>query len=86
MVDQKIEQPSLEPMIAHGSRMSGAGILRPGDEFTPAGKSQLAVMTEESGPPLKRYFGKWNITYRRFTTNLTSANSEVEASLSSVAA
>jgi len=64
---------SLEPMVAHGSRMSWAGILRPGNEFAPAVRSQLAIMTSESGPPLKRYFGKWNAAFSRFSTNLTSA-------------
>lgn len=67
------EETALEPIIAHGSRMSWAGIFRPGDEFPPARKSQLVVLTAESGQPLKRYFGKWSGTYRRFTTNLSSA-------------
>jgi hypothetical protein len=71
--------PLLEPMIAHGSRMSWAGILRPGNEFAPALRSQLAVMTEESGQLLERYFGKWNASFKRFTTNLTSARIRVEA-------
>ncbi len=59
-------------MIAHGSRMSWTGILRPGDEFARARKSKLAVLKTKSGPPLRRYFGKWASAYRRFTTNLTS--------------
>ena len=64
---------ALEPIVAHGSRMTWAGILRPGDEFPPARRSQLAVLTAESGPPLRRYFGRWSAEHRRFTTNLTSA-------------
>ena len=78
-MSQEKEQSFLEPMIAHGSRMSWAGILRPGDEFTPARKSQLAVMRAESGPPLKRCFGKWSEAYHRFTTNLTSPRIKVTA-------
>ncbi|MDG6900281.1 MAG: hypothetical protein JRM88_06950 [Nitrososphaerota archaeon] len=70
---------SMEPMVAHGSRMSWAGILRPGNEFAPASKSQLAVMTTESGPPLQRYFGKWDAVFRRFTVNLTSSKIRVVA-------
>ena len=69
----------MEPMVAHGSRMSWAGILRPGNEFAPAFRSQLAVMTAESGPPLKRYFGKWDATFCRFTMNLTSSKIRVAA-------
>jgi hypothetical protein len=64
----------LEPIVAHGSRMSWAGILRRGDEFPSAKMSQLAVLTAESGTPLRRYFGRWSGAYRRFTTNLTSTN------------
>lgn len=30
------------------------------------------VLKTKSGPPLRRYFGKWAGAYRRFTTNLTS--------------
>src|SRR5579863_3661429 len=59
--------------------MSWAGILRPGDEFPSAARSQLAVLTAESGPPLRRHFGRWSGTYRRFTTNLTSAKIVVKA-------
>lgn len=70
---------SLEPIIAHGSRMSWAGILRPGDEFTPAVKSQLAVIDPDSNDALKRYFGKWDSKYQRFTTNFTSSKIRVRA-------
>jgi hypothetical protein len=73
------ERAALEPIVAHGSRMSWAGIFRPGDEFPRSRKSQLAVLTAESGPPLTRYFGKWSGTYRRFTTNLSSAKLVVKA-------
>lgn len=59
--------------------MSWAGILRPGDEFTPSVKSQLAVITADSGISLRRYFGKWNVTYNRFSTNLTSSMINVRA-------
>ena len=65
-------------MVAHGSRMSWAGILRPGDEFPRARRSELAVLRSRSGPPLKRYFGKWTATYRRFCTNLTSPDIVVQ--------
>jgi hypothetical protein len=63
----------LEAIVAHGSRMSWAGLLRLGDEFAPARKSELAILTSESGEPLRRYFGKWSEPYRRFTTNLSSS-------------
>jgi hypothetical protein len=59
--------------------MSWAGVFRPGDEFPSSTKSQLAVLTAESGPPLIRYFGKWSGAYRRFTTNLSSAKLVVNA-------
>ena len=75
----ELARPNLEPMIAHGSRMSWAGILRPGDEFTPAIKSQLAIITADSDIPLRRYFGKWNSAYNRFTTNFTSPKIKVRA-------
>ncbi len=70
---------ALEPMVAHGSRMSWAGLLRPGDNFTPARKSQRAVMKVEHGQALRRYFGTWSDRYRRFTTNLDSAKITVTA-------
>jgi hypothetical protein len=59
--------------------MSWAGIFRLGDEFPRSVKSQLAVLTPESGPPLVRYFGKWSGAYRRFTTNLSSSKLVVKA-------
>ena len=62
----------LEPMIAHGSRMSWAGIMRSGNEFPRAKKSELVVLRSE-GSTLKRYFGKWDYSFKRFATNLTSA-------------
>jgi hypothetical protein len=68
------EKSLLEPIVAHGSRMSWAGILRRGDEFPSPKVSQLAVLTAESGVPSRRYFGRWSEAYRRFTTNLTSTN------------
>jgi hypothetical protein len=58
--------------------MSWAGILRPGDQFPPAIKSRLAVMTASSGPRLRRYFGSWSHRYRRFATNLSSPRIRVE--------
>ena len=79
MNSQKDRGTSLEPMIAHGSRMSWAGILRPGNEFTPAIKSQLAIITADSDVALRRYFGKWNGAYNRFTTNFTSPKIKVIA-------
>ena len=76
---QEADGRHLEPIIAHGSRMSWAGILRPGNEFAPAKKSQLAVITGDSSNSVKRYFGNWNSSFSRFTTNLTSPNIRVEA-------
>jgi hypothetical protein len=76
---RQVEKTALEPIIAHGSRMSWAGIFRPGDEFPLPRRSQLAAMTAESGPPLRRYLGKWSRAYRRFTTNLSSAKLVVRA-------
>jgi hypothetical protein len=70
-----------EPIVAHGSRMSWAGILRPDDVFPAAKMSRLAVLTSESGPPLRRYFGSWSVRYRRFTTNLSSVKIRVDTSL-----
>jgi hypothetical protein len=70
--------PRLEPVVAHGARMSWAGIMRPGDEFPLAAMSRLAVMTSVSDQPLKRCFGPWSRKYRRFTTNLTSPRIKVE--------
>jgi len=64
--------PALEPIVAHGARMSWAGILRPGDEFPLATRSRLGVMTTEIGPALARCFGAWSQRYLRFTANLTS--------------
>jgi len=55
--------------------MSWAGILRPSDEFAPAAKSQLAVISADS---VTRYFGKWSNKYSRFATNLTSAKIRVK--------
>jgi hypothetical protein len=77
-LDEEIGR-GLEPMVAHGSRMSWAGILRPGDEFPRAAKSQLAVMTSKSGAELRRYFGQWSVKYRRFTTNLSTSRIRVRA-------
>ncbi len=59
--------------------MSWAGILRPGNEFTPAIKSQLSIITADSDVALHRYFGKWNSAYNRFTTNFTSSKINVRA-------
>ncbi len=67
-----LAHPELEPMVAHGSRMSWAGLLRPGDEFCPAVRSRLAWMRSRDGPPLRRYFGAWSERFRRFTVNLSS--------------
>lgn len=63
---------ALEPIVAHGSRMSWLGVLRPGDEFSRPVRSRLAVLTAESGPTLARYYGTWSERYRRFTTNVSS--------------
>ena len=71
--------PNLEPIVAHGSRMSWAGILRPRDEFSPSYRSRLAVLTADSGPRLRRYYGAWSGTYRRYTTNVSSPQLHVRA-------
>lgn len=63
---------ALEPIVAHGSRMSWAGVLRPGDEFSRPVRSRLAVLLSDSGPTLTRYYGTWSDRYRRFTTNVSS--------------
>jgi hypothetical protein len=63
--------------------MSWAGILRPGDQFPAAIKSELAVMTASSGPRLRRYFGSWSTRYRRFATNLSSPRIRVETFVAS---
>jgi len=68
----------LEPIVAHGARMSWAGLLRPGDPFPPALCSRLGTLTAESGPPLRRFFGSWSERYRRFTSNLSSAKMRVQ--------
>jgi hypothetical protein len=69
----------VEAVVAHGSRMSWAGILRPGDEFPRPVRSQLAVVSSETGSPLERYFGAWSEAYHRFTANLTTAKVRVRA-------
>jgi hypothetical protein len=80
LCEKKLEEvPALEPIVAHGSRMSWAGLLRPGNEFAPARKSQLAVLNAESGRPLRRYFGTWSSSFRRFTTNLSTVRIKVRA-------
>lgn len=68
----------LEPVVAHGARMSWAGLLRPGDEFPRALRSRLAVITSDSCPSLRRHFGSWSDRYRRFTSDLSSPDIEVE--------
>ena len=68
-----------EPIVAHGARMSWAGILRPNDAFPPALSSRLGGLVAESGPPLRRCFGSWSPRYRRFTSNLNSAKIRVQA-------
>lgn len=76
----KKEEVALEPIIAHGSRMSWAGILRPGDEFTRPAKSQLCVITAaDTDVRLRRYLGKWDNSYKRFTTNFTTSRINVRA-------
>jgi hypothetical protein len=67
-----------EPIVAHGARMSWTGLLRPADPFPPAVSSRLGVLTAESGPPLRRFFGSWSVRYRRFTSNLSSAKIRVQ--------
>ena len=70
-----------EPIVAHGARMSWAGLLRPGDEFPPIIASRLGVLTEESGRPLRRFFGSWSARYRRFTSNLSTARVQAEVAM-----
>jgi hypothetical protein len=62
----------LEAIVAHGSRMCWAGLMRPADEFPSPVKSRLAVMTTESGPHLRRGFGGWSDADHRFTSNISS--------------
>jgi hypothetical protein len=69
--------PALEPIVAHGSRMSWAGVLRVGDEFCRPRRSRRAVLVARSGPPLERYYGAWSPHYRRFTSNLSTWRIEV---------
>jgi hypothetical protein len=71
-MSEKGPDVNLEPVVAHGSRMSWAGLLRPGDEFGPVLRSRLAVLTAAEGPLLHRFYGAWSARYRRFTTNLSS--------------
>lgn len=68
----------LEPVLAHGARMSWAGLLRPGDEFAASRRSRLATVRAERGPPLQRYYGGWSERYRRFTSNLSSPRLHLE--------
>jgi len=63
---------SWEPVVAHGARMSWAGLLRSGDPFCPSARSRRATLTEEAGVPLRRFYGTWSARYRRFCTNLSS--------------
>lgn len=67
----------LESVVAHGARMSWAGILRRGDEFCRPARSQLAVLDSADGPPLRRYYGAGSSRHRRFTSNLSSPNVRV---------
>lgn len=62
----------LEPVVAHGARMSWAGILRTGDEFCRPRRARIATLASAAGPPLERYFGAWSTKYRRFTSNLST--------------
>ncbi len=70
--DRDRSEGSPEPVVAHGARMSWAGVLRPGDEFCRVVRSRLATLTGEAGAPLRRYLGTWSTRYRRYTTNLSS--------------
>lgn len=67
----------VEPIVAHGARMSWTGILRPGDQFPRVVSSRLGVIVSESGPALGRHFGSWSERYRRFTSTLSSPRIEV---------
>lgn len=67
----------LEPILAHGARMSWAGLLRPGDEFATSYRSRRATVTTVAGPPLRRFYGGWSTRYRRFTSNLSSPHLRV---------
>lgn len=70
-------EDSLVPIVAHGARMSWTGILRPGDQFPLPRRSRLAALSAASGSSLRRRFGSWSERYRRFTTNLSSAQLDV---------
>jgi hypothetical protein len=67
-----VHEDALEPILAHGARMSWAGLLRPGDEFPTTHRSRRATVTAARGAPLRRFFGGWSVKYRRFTSNLSS--------------
>lgn len=62
----------LVPVLAHGARMSWAGLMRTGDEFPPGPRSRRATVTTSDGAPLQRFYGGWSDRYRRFTSNLSS--------------
>lgn len=67
-----MDPDALEPVLAHGARMSWAGLLRPGDAFPASYRSRRATVTARRGPPLRRFFGGWSSRYRRFTSNLST--------------
>lgn len=63
---------NLEPIIAHGARMSWVGLLRAGNEFPRSAISRRGVMTPTSAAPLKRCFGLWSDRHGRFVSNLST--------------
>ncbi len=72
-----------ELIVAHGARMSWAGLLRPGDEFGRFRKARVVTLTTPGGPPLARYYGAWSERYRRFTSNLSSPHLRIHAEATS---
>lgn len=69
-----MQRPSrpLEAIVAHGARMSWAGLLRPRDAFALPARSRRVLLTAEDGGAVERYYGAWSARYRRFTSNLST--------------
>jgi hypothetical protein len=70
MDSQERPPHTLEPVVAHGARMSWAGILRPDDPLPPGLRSRRAILSSETRAPVERFYGAWSPRYRRFVSNL----------------
>lgn len=66
------EEADWEPIVAHGARMSWAGLLRPGDEFSPPVRSRVVALESTDPSSLQRSYGGWSTRYHRFTSNLST--------------